>query len=97
MSSGRSAGPTCKRGSAASFHVGTLLEVFAGRRQLIVYMHMWHHLLDLTPYGRQETWEDSPDGCPQPYDPSRGAQFRSNGRPTAQWARLDAGFSDDLR
>ncbi len=27
-------------------------------------------LLDLTPYGRQETWEDSPDGWPQqpPYE-----------------------------
>ena len=27
-------------------------------------------LLDLTPYGRQETWEDSPEGWPQhpPYD-----------------------------
>lgn len=22
-------------------------------------------LLDLTPYGRQEDWEDSPDGWPQ--------------------------------
>ncbi|MGW1102456.1 hypothetical protein [Streptomyces sp. NPDC002540] len=22
-------------------------------------------LLDLTPYGRQETWEDSPEGWPQ--------------------------------
>ena len=27
-------------------------------------------LLDLTPYGRQESWEDSPDGWPQqpPYE-----------------------------
>jgi len=27
-------------------------------------------LLDLTPYGRQETWEDSPQGWPQkpPYE-----------------------------
>jgi predicted dithiol-disulfide oxidoreductase (DUF899 family) len=23
------------------------------------------NLLDLTPYGRQEEWEDSPDGWPQ--------------------------------
>lgn len=28
------------------------------------------NLLDLTPYGRQETWEDSPDGWPQ--DPTMG-------------------------
>ena len=28
------------------------------------------NLLDLTPYGRQETWEDSPEGWPQipPYE-----------------------------
>jgi predicted dithiol-disulfide oxidoreductase (DUF899 family) len=24
-----------------------------------------HNILDLTPYGRQEAWEDSPDGWPQ--------------------------------
>jgi predicted dithiol-disulfide oxidoreductase (DUF899 family) len=29
---------------------------------------LWvHNILDLTPYGRQETWEDSPSGWPQPY------------------------------
>ena len=26
-----------------------------------------YHLLDLTVYGRQETWEDSPEGWPQSY------------------------------
>jgi predicted dithiol-disulfide oxidoreductase (DUF899 family) len=52
-------------------------------------------LLDLTVYGRQEVWEDSPPGWPQPFTTS-GAQFRSNGRPTAQWSRLAAGRSDDL-
>ena len=31
-------------------------------------------LLDLTPYGRQETWEDSPAGWPQ--------------RPPYEWMRL---------
>jgi predicted dithiol-disulfide oxidoreductase (DUF899 family) len=40
-----------------------------------------YRLLDLTPFGRQETWEDSPEGRPHP---------------TAQWARLRAGLSDDL-
>jgi predicted dithiol-disulfide oxidoreductase (DUF899 family) len=54
-----------------------------------------YHLLDLTPYGRQETWEDSPAGWPQPYAVA-GEQFRAEGRPTAQWARLAAGRSDDL-
>jgi predicted dithiol-disulfide oxidoreductase (DUF899 family) len=52
-------------------------------------------LLDMTVYGRQETWEDSPPGWPQPFALG-GEQFRSNGRPTAQWSRLEAGRSDDL-
>jgi predicted dithiol-disulfide oxidoreductase (DUF899 family) len=55
-----------------------------------------YHLLDLTVYGRQEQWEDSPKGWPQPYDPSAGAQFRKDGRPTPQWDRLAQGRSDDL-
>jgi predicted dithiol-disulfide oxidoreductase (DUF899 family) len=55
-----------------------------------------YHLLDLTAYGRQEQWEDSPDGWPQPYDPSAGAQFRLGERPTSQWSRVKAGRSDDL-
>jgi predicted dithiol-disulfide oxidoreductase (DUF899 family) len=54
-----------------------------------------YHLLDLTVYGRQETWEDSPAGWPQPYA-TTGEQFRTDGRPTAQWSRLAAGRSDDL-
>jgi predicted dithiol-disulfide oxidoreductase (DUF899 family) len=44
-------------------------------------------LLDMTVYGRQEAWEDSPDGWPQLFA-SNGDQFRANGRPTAQWARV---------
>jgi predicted dithiol-disulfide oxidoreductase (DUF899 family) len=52
-------------------------------------------LLDMAVYGRQETWEDSPPGWPQPFG-TRGEQFRTNGRPTAQWSRLAAGHSDDL-
>lgn len=54
-----------------------------------------YHLLDLTVYGRQETWEDSPPGWPQLYRPD-GDEFRLDGRPTAQWSRLAAGRSDDL-
>jgi predicted dithiol-disulfide oxidoreductase (DUF899 family) len=52
-------------------------------------------LLDLTVYGRQEFWEDSPEGWPQQWD-SMGSQFRLDGRPTAQWSRIRAGRSDDL-
>ena len=52
-------------------------------------------LMDLTVFGRQETWEDSPSGWPQPW-PVDGAVTRTNGRPTAQWSRLEDGRSDDL-
>jgi predicted dithiol-disulfide oxidoreductase (DUF899 family) len=38
-------------------------------------------LLDLTPYGRQETWENSPDGWPQD---QTGLWWRRDGRPIAQ-------------
>ncbi|MDB5345037.1 MAG: hypothetical protein JWP89_3414 [Schlesneria sp.] len=44
-------------------------------------------LLDLTPYGRQETWEDSPAGWPQD---KAGSWWRRDGRPVAQWTRTDA-------
>ena len=54
-----------------------------------------YRLLDLTVYGRQERWEDSPEGWPQPWK-GDGEQTRSNGRPIAQWSRLKAGHSDDL-
>ena len=52
-----------------------------------------HKLLDLTVYGRQETWEDSPEGWPQ--EPTYTC-WRRDGRPTAQWTRpgvasVDAG------
>ncbi len=52
-------------------------------------------LLDLTVYGRQEFWEESPAGWPRRWG-SKGGQFQLNGRPTAQWPRLQAGYSDDL-
>jgi predicted dithiol-disulfide oxidoreductase (DUF899 family) len=54
-----------------------------------------YHLLDLTVYGRQEQWEDSPEGWPQPYAMA-GEQFRLRERPTSQWSRIGAGRSDDL-
>ena len=52
-------------------------------------------ILDRTIYGRQEPFEDSPDGWPQHWV-NNGSQFRTNGRPSAQWPRLAAGRSDDL-
>jgi predicted dithiol-disulfide oxidoreductase (DUF899 family) len=55
-------------------------------------------LLDRTVYGRQEGWEDSPPGWPQGFMVQGGENnpYRTNGRPIAQWPRLDAGRSDDL-
>jgi predicted dithiol-disulfide oxidoreductase (DUF899 family) len=62
-------------------------------------------LTDLTVYGRQEEWEDSPSGWPRqghltrtddgPPDWLRVSDW-PGGRPTAQWPRLLAGRSDDL-
>ncbi|MGE5334899.1 MAG: DUF899 family protein, partial [Nitrososphaerota archaeon] len=53
-------------------------------------------LLDMTVYGRQEFWEDSPEGWPRRWGSKNGDAFRTDGRPTAQWSRLAAGRSDDL-
>jgi len=53
-------------------------------------------LMDISVYGRQEHWEKSPEGWPQHFDPQRGAQFRLNGRPTAQWSRVEEGRNEDL-
>lgn len=41
-------------------------------------------LLDLTPFGRQETWEDSPAGTPQE---KAGWWWKRDGRAVAQWTR----------
>lgn len=48
-------------------------------------------LMDLTVYGRQQTWEDSPAGWPVNDD-----LVQVNGRPPSHWSRLEAGRSDDL-
>jgi predicted dithiol-disulfide oxidoreductase (DUF899 family) len=57
-------------------------------------MDVSYDLLDMTVYGRQEPWEDSPAGWPQRF---KGKQvMRTDGRPMAQWSRLKAGHSDDL-
>ena len=53
-----------------------------------------YRLLDLTVYGRQEHWEDSPAGWPQL--PKDVHPYRVDGRPIVQWPRVKAGHSDDL-
>ena len=44
-----------------------------------------YHALDMTVFGRQERWEDSPEGWPR--IPEGEHHWRLDGRPTAQWAR----------
>jgi predicted dithiol-disulfide oxidoreductase (DUF899 family) len=60
-------------------------------------------LMDLTVYGRQEPWEDSPSGWPQRCTYTRTSSGSPTwqptwpgGRPIAHWPRLEAGRSDDL-
>ncbi|HEY6466385.1 MAG TPA: DUF899 family protein [Candidatus Acidoferrales bacterium] len=62
-----------------------------------------YRLLDLTVYGRQEAFEDSPPGWPQQCTYTRTSSGSPTwqpawpgGRPIAQWPRLAAGYSDDL-
>jgi predicted dithiol-disulfide oxidoreductase (DUF899 family) len=62
-----------------------------------------YHLLDLTVYGRQESWEESPAGWPQQCTYTRTSSGSPTwkpewpgGRPIAQWPRLETGRSDDL-
>jgi predicted dithiol-disulfide oxidoreductase (DUF899 family) len=69
----------------------SVFETYWTTRRGVEAMDNSYRLLDLTVYGRQETWEDSPPGW------LKGKQFtRTDGRPTAQWSRLKAGHSDDL-
>ena len=68
-----------------------VFETYWTTRRGVEVMDNSYRLLDLTVYGRQEAWEDSPPGW------LKGKQFsRVDGRPTAQWSRLKAGHSDDL-
>ncbi len=74
-------------------HGNEVFETYWTTRRGVEVMDNSYHLLDLTAYGRQETWEDSPRGWPQ-----RGIleTLRADGRPRPQWSRLKAGYSDDL-
>ena len=82
-----------------------VFETYWTKRRGAEVMDYSYALMDLTVYGRQEAWEDSPEGWPQ-----SGHLFRTDGgapdwprvsewpggRPTAQWPRLEAGRSDEL-
>jgi predicted dithiol-disulfide oxidoreductase (DUF899 family) len=81
-----------------------VFETYWTKRRGAEVMDYSYALMDLTAYGRQEPWEDSPPGWPQhcsvrtdggaPDWPPVTAW--PGGRPIAQWPRLAAGRSDDL-
>ena len=71
-----------------------VFETYWTTRRGVEVMGNSYPLLDLTAYGRQEAWEDSPAGWPQR---AKGQHnYRIDGRPIVQWPRLKAGHSDDL-
>jgi predicted dithiol-disulfide oxidoreductase (DUF899 family) len=71
-----------------------VFETYWTTRRGVEAMDNSYRLLDLTVYGRQERWEDSPAGWPRRSEGQRN--YRTDGRPIAQWPRLKAGYSDDL-
>lgn len=70
-----------------------VFETWWTTRRGVEAMDNSYRLLDLTPYGRQEVWEESPAGWPQV---DWEHVFRRDGRPLAQWPRVQAGHSDRL-
>jgi predicted dithiol-disulfide oxidoreductase (DUF899 family) len=82
-----------------------VFETYWTTRRGVEAMDYSYALMDLTAYGRQESWEDSPAGWPQQRSNTRTGDGAPDwppvsrwpgGRPIAQWSRLAAGRSDDL-
>jgi len=80
-------------------------ETYWTKRRGAEAMDYSYALMDLTVYGRQEAWEDSPPGWPQQCSITRSDDGPPDwppvpawpgGRPIPQWSRLAAGRSDDL-
>ena len=69
-----------------------VFETYWTNRRGVEALDYSYALMDLTVCGRQETWEDSPDGWPRRDE----WNSRTNGRPIAHWSRIQAGRSDDL-
>jgi predicted dithiol-disulfide oxidoreductase (DUF899 family) len=79
-----------------------VFETYWTKRRGVQAMDYSYALMDLTVYGRQESWEDSPPDWPQACTNVRtdaGAPGWPpvpgwpGGRPIAQWARISAGYS----
>lgn len=71
-----------------------VFETYWTTRRGVEALDNCYRLLDLTAYGRQEDWEDSPPGWPQQWGDT-DHPFRRNGRPISQWSRLEAEHPDD--
>jgi len=72
-----------------------VFETYWTTRRGVEAMDNTYRLLDLTVYGRQEKWEESPRGWPQLRVGK--SNMRTGQRPTSQWSRLEGGASDALR
>jgi predicted dithiol-disulfide oxidoreductase (DUF899 family) len=84
---------------------GRVFETYWTTLRGVEAMDSSYALMDLTVFGRQETWEDSPPGWPQHCTNTRTEAGPPGwppvpvwpaGRPIPQWPRLAAGHSDDL-
>jgi predicted dithiol-disulfide oxidoreductase (DUF899 family) len=82
-----------------------VFETYWTKRRGVESMDYSYALMDLTVYGRQEPWEDSPADWPQQCTYTRTSDGPPGwppipewpaGRPIPQWSRLAAGRSDDL-
>jgi predicted dithiol-disulfide oxidoreductase (DUF899 family) len=105
-------------GSTEALHVGPgfvlafyvrqgnrVFETFRTKGRGVEAMSPTYGMLDMTVYGRQEGWEDSPADWPRRWAAGSNA-YRTTatgdaapghtGRPIAQWPCLEAGHSDDL-
>ncbi|MFI5590531.1 DUF899 family protein [Amycolatopsis sp. NPDC051758] len=78
-----------------------VFETYWTNRRGVEAMDNSYALMDLTIHGRQESWEDSPEGWPQERtnvrtDTGAPTWTPGPGRPLTQWPRLAAGRSDNL-
>ena len=82
-----------------------VFETYWSTRRGVEAMDYSYALMDLTVYGRQEPWEDSPPGWPAHCSYTRTSDgdptwtpisVWPEGRPIPQWPRLAAGHSDGL-
>jgi predicted dithiol-disulfide oxidoreductase (DUF899 family) len=84
-------------------HGDKVFETYWTTRRGVEAMDYSYALMDLTVYGRQEPWEDSPPAWPLQCTYTRTSSGSPTwhpvwpgGRPIAQWSRLEAGRSDNL-